>query len=242
MADPTYPPLDTPKPVADGIWIVDGGPHRMLGIPLPVRMSVVRLAAGGLWLHSPIHLSDRLAQALEALGPIEHLVAPSMGHWSYLKEWQRRYPQATTWAVPGLRRRPAVQKSGLRLDHDLTSIPPEIWEGEIRQALVPGAGFAECAFFHDASRTAILTDLIVNVEPEKMPALLRPVVRLLGVAAPDGSTPPYVRALVRRRREQAAEAGQRILDWGAERVVFAHGRWFERDGAAELRRRLSWLV
>jgi hypothetical protein len=242
MADPTYPPLDTLKPVADGIGMVDSGPHRMLGIPLPVRMTVVRLRSGTLWLHSPTRLDEGLAKELDAHGPVGHLVAPSMGHWSYLRDWQRRYPQATTWAVPGLRERPAVKKSGVRLDHDLSNLPPQEWEGEIRQAVVPGAVFAECAFFHDASRTAILTDLIVNVEPDKMPALLRPVVRLLGVAAPDGTTPPYVRALVRRRREQAGEAGRRILDWGAERVIFAHGRWIERDGAAEMRRRLAWLA
>ena len=28
--DITYPPLDVPKPVADGIWIVDSGPLRVL--------------------------------------------------------------------------------------------------------------------------------------------------------------------------------------------------------------------
>ena len=28
-----YPPLDAPKPVADGVWIVDSGPQRVLGLP-----------------------------------------------------------------------------------------------------------------------------------------------------------------------------------------------------------------
>ena len=50
MTDPdpsTYPPLDTLKPVADGVWIVDSGPLRVFGgIPLPVRMAVVRLRGG----------------------------------------------------------------------------------------------------------------------------------------------------------------------------------------------------
>ena len=61
MANPssemvTYPPLDVMKPVADGVWIVDSGPLRVLGMPLPVRMTVVRLASGDLWLHSPTRL------------------------------------------------------------------------------------------------------------------------------------------------------------------------------------------
>jgi len=38
--DITYPPLDVPKPVADGIWIVDSGPLRVFGVlGLPIRMT-----------------------------------------------------------------------------------------------------------------------------------------------------------------------------------------------------------
>jgi hypothetical protein len=33
-----------------------------------------------------------------------------------------------------------------------------------------------------------------------------------------------------------------VLAWEPDRVIFAHGRWFERDGAAELRRSFRWLV
>jgi hypothetical protein len=48
-----YPPLNVPKKVADDIWIVDSGPNRPLGMRLPIRMTVIRLAEGGLLLHSP---------------------------------------------------------------------------------------------------------------------------------------------------------------------------------------------
>ena len=49
----TYPPLDTLKPVADGLWIVDSGPMQVAGAPLPVRMTVAKLTNGDVWLHSP---------------------------------------------------------------------------------------------------------------------------------------------------------------------------------------------
>ena len=49
----TYPPLDVLKRVADNIWIVDSGPLRALGMPLPIRMTVIKLRDGGLLLHSP---------------------------------------------------------------------------------------------------------------------------------------------------------------------------------------------
>ena len=54
-------PLDTPKPVAAGVWVVDSGPQRVLGLPIPLRMVVLRLADGGLWLHSPTRFSPALA-------------------------------------------------------------------------------------------------------------------------------------------------------------------------------------
>ena len=47
-ADAGYPPFDVPKPVAENVWIVDGAPLRMMGLWLPVRMTVVRLGSGEL--------------------------------------------------------------------------------------------------------------------------------------------------------------------------------------------------
>jgi hypothetical protein len=33
-----------------------------------------------------------------------------------------------------------------------------------------------------------------------------------------------------------------MIAWQPEKVVMAHGRWYERDGVAELRRAFRWLV
>ncbi len=240
----TYPPLDVPKSIAEGVWIVDSGPLRVLGMPLPVRMTVIRLASGDLWLHSPTRFSNSLRGELERLGgPIRHLVAPNVAHWSFLRDWQRACPNAETWAAPELRNRAQVKKAGLRLDHDLGDAASGAWAGEIEQAVVPGgAGFREVDFFHKATRTLVLTDLVVNLEAERLPWLMRPAARLAGVTAPDGKAPAYLRFIIRMRRQEAAAAAARLLAWNPERVVFSHGRWFERDGAAALRRSLDWLL
>ena len=53
-----YTPLNTLKPVAAGIWIVDGPLIHLaalgLRVPFTTRMTVVQLRDGGLWCHSPI--------------------------------------------------------------------------------------------------------------------------------------------------------------------------------------------
>lgn len=238
-----YAPVDVLKPVAEGVWIVDSGPIRATGLSLPVRMTIIRLASGALLLHSPTRFDFELRKELERCGRIEHLIAPNSAHWTFVKEWQNHLPGVVTWAAPGLRERAQVRRSGVRLDHDLREAAPDAWSGEIDQVLVPGlGGFAEIALFHRMSRTLVLTDLVQNFEAEKLPPLMRPLARLAGVTAPDGKAPVYLRAIVRLKGREAKEAAHRLVAFAPERVVFAHGSWFEENGTARLRKSLEWLL
>ena len=239
----TYPPLDTPKPVDDDVFIVDSAMPGALGLLLPVRMTVIRLPNGDLLLHSPTQFTAALKRQLDQLGRIRHLVAPNVVHWTFLRDWQRACPDTATWAAPNLRKRSQVRRSGVRLDHDLNDTAPPEWGGAIAVATVPGGlGFRETALFHRPTRTLLLTDLVVNLEPPKVPAAMRPMARLLGTLAPDGMPPAYLRAVIKWQRPAAARAAKALLALDPARVIFAHGRWFERDGAAVLRRSFRWLL
>ncbi|WEF24698.1 DUF4336 domain-containing protein [Paracoccus sp. S3-43] len=242
MTDVTYPPLDRLKPVADGVWIVDSGPMKAMGvIPIPVRTTVIRLEAGGMLIHSPSRLTPDLRRQIEVIAPIGHLVAPNIAHWTFLKDWQQQFPEATTWGAPGLRNRAQVRRAGLRIDHDLEEAAPG-WPGELEQIAVQGAGgFCEIALHHRPSRTLILADLVQNLERRKLPLVLRPLAAAAGVLAPDGRAPAYLRAIVKLGGASARDAGRRIVATRPERVIFAHGQWFDRDGAARLERSLRWL-
>ena len=238
--DITYPPLDVLKPVADDVWIVDSGPISASGLKLPVRMTVIRLQDGHLLLHSPTQCTPALAAALAALGEVRHLVAPSLAHWVFLPEWQGAFPGARTWATPGLRERAPVRRSGLRVDADLGETAPADWSDEITQGVVRGAaGFSETWFFHQSSRTLVLTDLIENLEPEK----LRPATSLLmrAALATKATAALHVRALLAVHGAAARAAIDAMVDLAPERVIFSHGRWFEDDGAACLRDAFAWL-
>lgn len=238
-----YPPLDTPKKAAEDVFVVDSLLPGVLGTMLPVRMTVIRLPSGELILHSPTRFTPGLRRELEAIGRIRHLVAPNVAHWTFLEGWQRHCPDATTWAAPGLRERSQVRRSGVRLDRDLGDAAPPEWGDAIALAAVPGGlGFREVALFHRPTRTLVLTDLVLNLEPYKLPAPMRPLMRMLGVVAPDGMPPPYLRAVVKLRRRAAKQAASRLLELRPERVVFAHGSWFARDGTDALRRSLRWLL
>jgi hypothetical protein len=242
--DAIYPPLDTPKPLAEGVWIVDSGPQKLLGLSVPIRMTVLRLGAegGGLLLHSPTRHTPALQAALTALGPIRHLVAPGTAHWSHVSPWTKAVPEARLWAAPGVVDRARGQGVELRAHGVLDRAPPPEWEGQVAQAVFRGPGFAEVALHHQASRTLVLTDLVQALEAPRLPLATRLLAGVVGAAEAEGGTPAHIRLVLGRRRAENRAVAERLLALAPERVVFAHGAFFERDGAARLRRALGWLL
>ena len=238
----SYPPLNVPKQISDGVWIVDAAPIHPGGIPLPIRMTVLRLAGGELLLHSPIPYQPGLQRALEKLGRIGHLVAPSVGHWMFLQDWQAVCPNAITWAVLGLEDRGQVRRSGVRIDAELGDKSPRVWADEIDQVLIAGPVFKEVCLFHRPSKSLLLTDLIINLEADLLPVVARSLARILGIVAPDGKAPLYLRLLLRTNHQEVAKAARRLVDFNPDRVIFTHGQWFDRDAPGELRRSLAWLL
>jgi hypothetical protein len=237
-----YPPLDVPKPVADGVWVVDSGPMMVLGIAIPIRMTVLRLEDGGLWLHSPTRHTPALAEALQALGPMRHLVSPATAHWVHMPAWQAAFPRALLWAPAGVVERARGQGAVLRAAGVLGAEPPADWAGQIAQAEFLGRGFHEIAFHHQASRTLVLTDVVQAMEPRLLPWWVGLLVRALGAAGPAGGTPRHVRLVLRPHRAENRRVAERLLALAPERVIFAHGRIFAADGTAMLRRALRWLL
>lgn len=234
-----YHPLDMPKPLADNIWIVDSGPFSAFGMKLPIRMIVIRLADGGLWLHAPTRYTPALAKALTALGPIRHLVAPTLAHWAFLEEWQHAYPDATVWAVPALRQRAAVQQSKLRIDNDLVDVGPAAWDAELEQGVVRGGGFEEAWFFHRASRTLVLTDLVENLDPAKLRPATAAVMRATRATAATSGL--HLRALLRPHAEAVRRDVDSMVALAPETVTFAHGDIFRGRGTAQLASAFAWL-
>ena len=240
----TYPPLNTLKPIAGDVFIVDG-PLIRFGMPwpkmpFPTRMTVVRLSDDDLFVHSPTRLVPSLQEEVAALGRVRWIIGPNRIHYWWIPEWRQAFPGAEVYLAPRVR-----EQAGERLDFpaaELDRAEGYPWDGELATLPVAGSFMTELVFFHRPSRTLILTDLIENFEPEKLPSLLqRWLTRLGGVQHPDGQMPRDMRLTYRDRR-QLREAVETMIAWGPERVVLAHGRWYEQNGTAELRRAFRWLL
>lgn len=240
--EPTYPPLNTIKPVAADIWIVDGPLIRFgppgLKAPFPTRMTILRLDCG-LFVHSPTALDDGLKSAIAQLGPVRWLVAPNAIHYWWLPDWKAAFADAEVYVAPG-----ALKRAGDRITFPTIPLTGETghpWDATVATLPVAGRFLTEFVFFHRTSRTLILTDLIENFEPRKLGPAMRWLVRLGGVADPDGGMPRDMRLGFLGQRAYLRRAIRTMIDWNPERVILAHGRWYERGGAAELRRAFRWL-
>ncbi len=188
-------------------------------------------------------MSEGLRAEIDALRPVAHLISPNKIHYVHIAGWARAHPAATAGASPGVHERAASQGIEVIFHADLGDAAPAVWADDIDQLVFRGSRFMdEVVFFHRPSRTLILTDLIENFEPERVASpFYRWLIRLAGSAHPDGKAPLDLRATFWGGKRAARACLRLILAWGPERVILAHGRWYPRDGAAELRRAFRWL-
>ncbi|MCI5075424.1 DUF4336 domain-containing protein [Oricola sp.] len=238
-----YEPLNTLDEIGPDIWIVDGPVLQWgYGIPVkwpfPTRMTIIRLPDGGLWLHSPTRPDEKLLENVRALGPVRHIVSPNMIHHVSIKAWAARFQDAKVWASPGVRAR-----SDVAFTDDLADTPPADWGTTIDQRIARGSKVLEEAiFFHKPSKVLILTDLIENFEDERLHGwLARIMYRLIGVMAPHGRAPRDLRATFAGHHDKLAPVVNWMIDCAPEKVVIAHGKWFEKDGTGQIRRAFSWV-
>jgi len=211
--------------VADELWVVPNDVYLPGGVHFPGRMTVVRLATGGLWLHSPVPIDDRLAAELAALGPVEHLVAPNQFHNLFLADAASRYPEATVHLAPGLRERLPALPAGEVLATGVS------WGEELVGRRIDGMPrMAETVFLHRPSASLVVTDLVFHFEASNwVTGLLLWLVGTRGRMASSRSARFMVADAAATERSLEA-----VLAWPFERVIMAHGAIVDHDARARL--------
>ncbi|WP_121630652.1 DUF4336 domain-containing protein [Tropicibacter alexandrii] len=184
---------------ADNVWLFDGPVvTAALGFQYSTRMAVIRLSDGGLWVWSPVALPD-LQASVAALGEVQHIVQPSPLHDTWIKDWQAAYPKACVWGP------------------NFDVVPPG---AEISHVIVPNRIADETVFFHHASGTVLICDLLQQM-PRDWYAGWRGVVARLDNMT--GDVPQMPRKFRMALRPGARDALRTVLGWPTERLVIAHG-------------------
>ena len=222
---------------APSLYSADGPTVPFFGFPYPTRMAVARLQDGSVWVWSPVALTEALAGAVEAIGPVRYIVSPNKLHYLFLHEWAVRWPDARLYAPPGLARK----RPELRFYAELGDEPCPSWAADIDQAIFRGSfAMEEIAFFHRGSATAIIGDLIQRFSESEMSGWRGMLMRLDGLVGKHGSTPREWRASF-LRRGPARVALRKVLGWNAERLLIAHGECAHSEAAAIIAAALSWI-
>jgi hypothetical protein len=223
--------------IGPSLYVADGPVVSFYGFPYPTRMAVVRLSDGSAWVWSPVALSDELFNSVEAIGPVRHIVSPNKIHHLFLAEWGERWPEARVYAPPGL----AQKRPDLRFDAELGDDPDPAWKTDIDQVIFRGSlAMEEVAFFHHASRTAIICDLIQRHPDATMTGWKGMLMRLDGLVGEHGSTPREWRASF-LRRGKARVAREKVLGWKPERLLIAHGECAQTGATSIIDKALGWM-
>jgi hypothetical protein len=240
-----YPPLNTLKLIADDVWIVDGPVIRFgppwLKMPFPTRATIFRLAGSCLFVHSPTPLVAELRSEVEKIGLPRWIVGPNRLHYWWIPDWHAAYPEAEIYIAPKVK-----QQAGDRLDFDCEVLDRTTgyqWDDQIATLPITGSYMTEVEFFHYASRTLVLTDLIENFEPQKLGTRAQRFLTWVGgVQHPNGSTPRDMRMSFSKNKPELRAAVETMIEWNPERLILAHGRWYDGHGRAELQRAFRWIL
>lgn len=220
------------EPFAEDLWTATR-PLRFWGVETGTRMTVVRLSEGGLFVHSPVALDAETRRAVDALGPVRAVVAPSLFHHLYAGEWMEAYPDASFHPCPGLeRRRPRLRWSSV-----LGEEPHAAWSADLDQAPFTARFEREVVFFHRATRTLVCADALLDLS--RHPSRLTRFVALLMANRAPGKG--YLERVAVRDRALARRQVERILAWDIEGIVLAHGGLVRHGGREVVRDAYAWL-
>jgi Domain of unknown function (DUF4336) len=175
--------------VPDPIWTFD----RVQGIfyvVVPIRMTVVKLATGGLLVYAPIAPTGEclglINELVAAHGDVKYIILPTISgleHKVFVGPFARAFPQAQVWVAPGQWSFPVnLPSSWLGFPRQRTYIlPPDSrdtpfgdeFDYAILESIDLGPGqFSEVAFYHRRSHALLVTDTIVSI-PNTPPEIVQ---------------------------------------------------------------------
>lgn len=174
--------------VKDTIWTFD----QLQGIfyvVVPIRMTVVRLQAGGLLIYAPVAPTPECIRLVQELvnqyGEVKYIILPTVSgleHKVFVGPFARRFPGAQVFVAPKQWSFPInLPLSWLGFPKKRTQVlPPDSTQApfaeEFSYAILTidlgSRPFGEVALLHKRSRTLLVTDSVISV-PEAPPAIVQ---------------------------------------------------------------------
>ena len=215
--------------LAENIWVHEDA-MTMMGAPMRLRMTVVKLASGKLWVHSPTQLQPQLKTGIEQLGEVGFIVGPNNAHNLWLKQWHEAFPSAALYVSPGTPKKLQLPETEYMV---LDQLSARIWSEDFDSVYMGNTPlFHETNFLHKASRSLIVTDFIQNHNgptPAGLAGLVtRCVFRPLGFKGLC-TAPPLNMGFMVKDKLAFADYVNTLRGWDFDRIVVTHGDIIEEN-------------
>ncbi|MGB1014944.1 MAG: DUF4336 domain-containing protein [Nannocystaceae bacterium] len=207
---------------------------------LETNATIIRRKCGGLILMNPGKIEPDVLTQIRQLGELTHIVTPVKFHNLFIEEATRAFPNAKNVGTPGHGQNPASKH--LKFDGILNDESP-LFPGEFDQLTVHGFELGEVLFFHRASRTLLVNDLLFsNRRGCGVPFEMRLYAFAFGLHNRVGIPSYHPLLWLNLKRMQACI--RRALEWDFDRVSLAHGPWQAVGPGArdELANALKWFL
>lgn len=174
--------------VPDTVWTFD----QLQGIlytVVPIRMTVVKLAAGGLLVYAPVAPTQECLRSVRELeashGAVQYILLPTasgLEHKIFVPAFARCFPNAQIFVAPNQWSFPLnLPLSWLGFPRQRTQILPsncaeapfaDDFDYAILDIPLGKGSFGEVALLHKRSRTLLVTDTVLSI-PENPPEILQ---------------------------------------------------------------------
>ncbi|CAL5224815.1 g7564 [Coccomyxa viridis] len=164
--------------VPDTIWTFDQEQtFALTNVSTVVRMTVVKLKSGGLFVYAPIAPTRECMDLLLELDrPVRYIVLTTHAyeHKVFVPSFQRRFPLAQVYYSPKQWAFPLPLPLPLLGIFGAKQLPPSggsfPWSDELEHAclaeFIGAAPYSEAVFYHKASKTLLVTDAVVYISSD----------------------------------------------------------------------------
>jgi len=211
--------------ISTGLW-TQVEPLSMIGIQFGNRTTVIALDHNKLILHSPGKLTAELKKDLERLGEVAYILAPNYYHSLFLEDYVSMYPDIQIFMAPRLdKKRQHIPCSGI-----LNNQAHPAWTSVLQQCLIEGMpSLNEVVFFHEPSRSLIVTDLVDNMLHPK--GIMTHIHFFIHGAHRRFAFSRIIKMFV-RDKILFGKSLKTVMHWDFDRILMSHGEIISSGGKA----------
>ncbi len=211
------------EPFRDGLWTVFQ-PLRFFGMEIGTRATIVTLPSGALAVISPVEFDEATRAEIDALGPVDYVIAPNLFHHLFYNQACELWPEARHLVVPGLKEKVPIVESALELT------PEGALEDAVSWRAIAGLPLTnEHVFVSEPHQTLIITDLAFHF-PSHDQLWLRMVMGMLGAYKTFGPSRLEKMSIKDKAAFGASLSALLEMDWDA--IALPHGELIPEGGRA----------